>query len=103
MVQQLEAVPLSIGRRALPPGVVDGVGLGEDDLGDGHEGIALLEQIFDDAGQGLRGVLGGVVEQDDGAGADLGGDPLGDLPGGQVLPVEAITTSYKGKSLGRKG
>lgn len=61
--------------------MVDGVGLGEDDLGDWDEGIAVLEQALDNARQGLRGVFGGVVEQDDGTGTDLGGHPLGDLTG----------------------
>ena len=79
---------------ALAPGVVDGVilpaGSGEDQFRDGDEGIALLEEGLDDGGQGLRGVEGGVVEQDDGAGLDLGGHPLDDLSGGQVLPVQAV-------------
>ena len=42
---------------------------------------------------------GGVVEQDDGAGLDLGGHPLDDLSGGQVLPVQAVTECNKGKFL----
>ena len=53
-------------RRALPPGVVDGVLPGEDDLGDRDKGVALLEQSLDDSRQGLRGMEGGVVEQDNG-------------------------------------
>ena len=52
--------------RTLPPGVVDGVFPGEDDLRDGHKGVPLLEQGLNDGGQGLRGVQGGVVEQNDG-------------------------------------
>ena len=53
-------------RRTLPPGVVNGVLPGEDDLRDGHKGVPLLEQGLNDGGQGLRGVQGGVVEQNDG-------------------------------------
>ena len=74
--------------------VVDGVllaaGPRQDELGDGHKGIALLQKSLDDAGQGLRGVEGGVVEQDDGARLDLGGDAPGNLAGGEVLPVQAV-------------
>lgn len=76
--------------RTLPPGVVDGILPGENDLGDGHEGIALLEEGLEDSGQGLRRMEGGVVEQDDGARLNLGGHPLDNLPGGQVLPVQAV-------------
>ena len=77
--------------------MVDGVLPREEDLGDGHEGIPLLEEGLDDGGQSLRGVLGGVVEQDDGPRLDLGGHPPGDLPGLQVLPVQAVTKCNKGK------
>ena len=68
-------------RGALAAGVVDGVLPGEEDLGDGDEGVALLEKGLDDSGQGLGGVEGGVVEQDDGAGLNLAGHPLGDQIG----------------------
>ena len=62
--------------------MVNGVITGQDDLGDGDEGISLLKQGLDDGGQGLRSVERGVVEQDDGARLDLGGHPPGNLPGG---------------------
>lgn len=42
--------------------MVDGIGLGEDDLGDGDEGVAVLEEGLQDGGEGLGGVLGRVVE-----------------------------------------
>ena len=83
--------------RALPAGVVDGVLPGEDDLRDGDKGVALLEKSLDDGGQGLGGVKGGVVKQDDGPRLHLGGHPPGDLPGLQVLPVQAVTECNKGK------
>ena len=41
--------------------MVNGIVPGEDDLRDGDEGIALLEQGPNDAGEGLRRVKGGVV------------------------------------------
>ena len=67
--------------------MVDGVISGENDLGDGDEGIALLQQALDNTGQSFGCVLGSVMKQDDGAGADLGGDSFGDVGCGQVLPV----------------
>lgn len=72
-------------------GVVRAAFPGQYELRDGHEGVALLKKGLQDAGEGLGGVLGGVVEQDDGAGLDLAGDPLGDVGGGEVLPVQGVT------------
>ena len=77
---------------ALAAGVVDGIVSGEDELRHGHECIALLQQTLDDTRQSLGGVLGGVVEQHDGAGADLGCDPFGDVGGRKVLPVQTVPT-----------
>ncbi len=74
----------------LPSCVVDGVGLGEDDLGDGDEGIAVLQELFDDAGQGLGGVEGRVVEEHDGPRLHLGGHPLSNLTGGEALPIQTV-------------
>lgn len=77
-------------------GVVDGEILaadaGVDELGDGEDGVALTDEVLQDAGQGLRGVLGSVVEQDDGPRLDLGGDPLDDLGSGEVFPVQGVPT-----------
>ena len=75
--------------------MVNGIVPGEDDLRDGDEGIALLEQGLNDAGEGLRRVKGGVVKQDNGPGLYLGGHPLGNFSGGQVLPVQAVTFPYR--------
>lgn len=83
--------------------MVDGVLPGQDQLGDGHEGISFLQQTFDDAGQGLGGVLGGVVKQHDGTGTDFASDPLGDVGGGQVFPVQTVPTGSGWKVLGDKG
>ena len=60
-------------------------------------GILSGEDNLDDGGQGLRGVQGGVVKQDNGAGLDLGGHPPDNLPGLQVLPVQAVTECNIGK------
>ena len=70
--------------------MVDGIFLGEDQLGDGHKGVALLGQLLQDAGQGLGGVKGRVVEENDGPGAHLAHHPLLDLGGGDLLPVQTI-------------
>lgn len=80
-------------------GVVGVVCAGEDQLRDGDEGVPLLEQGLQDAGQGLRRVDGRVVEQDNGAGLHLGGDPLGDLRRGELLPVQAVTVPHSFKPL----
>ena len=84
-------------RRVLAAGMVDGiiriVGPGEKELGHGEQVVALLQEGLDDAGQRLRSVEGGVVKEDDGPGLDLGGDPLGDLAGRELLPVCLLYTS----------
>ena len=92
--------------RALAAGVVDGVVgtalAGEDQLTDGNDIVALLDQILQDPGQGLRGVEGGVVEEDDGTGADFGGHPVGDGGGIVVLPVQAVPAGNGCKGVGGK-
>lgn len=55
---------------------------GENDLGDGNEGVALLKQRLNNGRQGFRGMQGGVVKQNDGPRLDLGGHSLGNLSGG---------------------
>ena len=76
--------------RTLPPGVVDGVFPIQDHLGNGHKSVTLLNEGSQDGRQGLRRVLGRIMEQNDGAGLDLCCDPLGDLLGGDLLPVQAV-------------
>ena len=49
---------------ALSAAVVDHIIPGEKDLGDGDNFVAVGDQALDDAGQRFRGILGGVVEQD---------------------------------------
>ena len=58
-------------RRKLSAGVVDGAGRGEDELGDGEDGVAVVDEAGEDSGQRLRCVEGGVVEQHDAAGCTL--------------------------------
>lgn len=75
----------------------------QDELAHGDDLVPFLEEIFQDGGEGLRGVEGGVVEEDDGAGADLGGHPLGDGGRVVVLPVQAVPTGSGCKAPERKG
>lgn len=75
---------------ALTAGVVDGIFPGQNELGDGHKGIALLGQLLQNGGQRLGGVEGRIVKEHDGPRAHLAGYPLGDLFGGDLLPVQAI-------------
>ena len=89
--------------RDLLSGMVDGivaaVGSRQDDLRDRNKCVALLEQLFKNAGQGFRGVEGGVVKEHDGSRLDLGSDPLYDLRRRKVLPVQAVTFPYRFKLL----
>ena len=87
----------------LTAGVVDGVLPGVDQLGDGDDGEAVLDQLFQDPGQSLRGMEGGVVEQDDAARLHLGGDAAVNGVGVVVLPVQTVRVPNKGKSLWHKG
>lgn len=52
-------------------GIVRVIRAGEKDLGDGDKGIALLQQSFNNTGQGLRGVERGIVEEHNRAGCTL--------------------------------
>jgi len=72
-------------RRTLFPGVVDDV-VGaqftvQKNLRNGDKGITLLQQGFNQPGQGFRGMFCGVVEENDGAGLDFGGHSFGDFRG----------------------
>lgn len=58
--------------------MVDSVGLGEDELADGHHGVAVVDETGEDGGQGLRRVQRGVVEQNDAALPHPAGHPLAD-------------------------
>lgn len=90
-------------RRELPTGVVDGVGLGQDQLGDGHHSVAIVDEAGEDGGQRLRRVQRGVVEQHDAAGLDLGGHALADGVRVVVLPIQRVPIGKDLKPLSRKG
>ena len=83
--------------RTLPSGMVNGIFPVQKDLRNGEERVAILEQFFQDAGQGLRRVFGGVVEQDDGAGLNLFGDTLGNLRSREAFPVQTVHVPYRFK------
>ena len=84
--------------------MVDGVLAGEEDLGDGHKGVPLLDELLENGRQGLRGVKGRVVEEHNGARLNLACHPLDNLPGRQVLPVQAVPPGSGFKSsLGARG
>ena len=86
----------------LPAGVVDGVFPLQDELGDGYQVIAVLDQRLEDAGQSLWGVEGGIVEQADGPALYPLRYPLGDFACRDVLPVQTVPAGKGFKSLGHK-
>jgi len=90
-------------RRELPAGVVDGVGLWQDQPGDGHHSVAIVDEAGEDGGQRLRRVQRGVVEQHDAAGLDLGGHALADGVRVVVLPIQRVPIGNDLKLLRRKG
>ena len=89
--------------RTLAAGVVDGV-VGaafsrQDQLTDGHDVIALLDQILQNGGQGFRGVKGCIVEEDDGPRPHPGGYPIGDGGRVVVLPVQTVPAGIGCKAI----
>lgn len=90
-------------RRELPAGVVDGVGLGQDQPGDGHHSVAIVDEAGEDGGQRLRCVQRSVVEQHDAARLDLGGHALADGVRVVVLPIQRVPIGKDLKPLRRKG
>ena len=89
---------------ALPSGMVDvRFFVRQQELGDRHDLIALAEQVVEDIRQRLRRVLARVVKENDGAVCHLPRHALGDLTGGDALPVERITIPYSSKPLRRSG
>ena len=83
--------------------MVDGVGRVEDELGDGEDGVAVVDEVGEDSGQRLRRVESGVVEQHDAARLHLGGHPLADGVRVIILPVEGVPIGKDLKPLRRKG
>ena len=83
--------------------MVDGVGRVEDQLADGHHGVAIVDEAAEDGGEGLRRVQRGVVEQDDAAGLDLGCYAPAYRIRVVVLPVQGVPVGNDLKPLRRKG
>lgn len=76
--------------------IVCAAGPGQDQLADGDHVIALPEEVVQNARQGLRGVQGGVVEEDDGPRPHVGRHPLGDGRRVILLPVQAVHVPLDG-------
>ena len=89
--------------RELPPGVVDGVGRIEDQLADGHHGVAVVDKTAEDGGQRLRRVQRGIVEQHDAPRLHFGCHPLAYRLRVVVLPVQGVPIGNDLKPLRRKG
>lgn len=89
--------------RELPPGVVDGVGRIEDQLADGHNGVAVVDKTAEDGGQRLRRVQRGIVKQHDAPRLHLGRHPLAYRLRVVVLPVQGVPIGKGLKPLRRKG
>ena len=90
-------------RRELPAGVVDGVGRIEDQLADGHNGVAVVDKTAEDGGQRLRRVECGIVEQHDAPRLHLGCYAPAYRIRVVVLPVQGVPIGNDLKSLRRNG
>ena len=75
--------------------MIDGVFAVEDQLRDGDDGIAVLDERFQDRGQGLGCVQRGVVEQNDAAVGHLACDALVDRRGVVVFPIQTVPTGNR--------
>ena len=83
--------------------MVDGVVSRQDQLADGHHGVAVVDEILQNTGQRLRRVKRRVVEQHDASRLHLGRHPLIDGVGIVVLPVQGVPIGKDLKPLRRKG
>ena len=83
--------------------MIDGIGLGEDELADGYHSVAVIDEAGENGGQGLRRVQGGVVEQHDAALLHPAGHPLADGVRVIVFPVQRVPIGNDLKLLRRKG
>lgn len=79
------------GHGMLHPGAVQQIVPVKEQLGELHEAKALVLQDGDDIGQGLHGVRRAVVKEEDAAAFGAADHPLGDLFGGEALPVQGVT------------
>lgn len=83
--------------------MVNGVGGLQDQLGDGNDGVAVVDEVTENGGEGLRRVERGVVEQHDAPRLYPGGHPLADGLCVVVLPVQGVPIGNDLKPLRRKG
>lgn len=85
---------------ALPAGMVHLIVPLQQDLRHRHDPEAVLQQILDHIRQGLRRVLGRVVEQHDIPALNAARHPLRNLRRAQVLPVQTVPdgNGFKGKN-----
>ena len=83
--------------------MVDGVVPRQDQLADGHHGVAVVDEVFQDPRQRLRRVQRRIVKQHDAPRLHLGCHPLIDGIGIVVLPVEGVPIGNDLKPLCRKG
>lgn len=90
-------------RGELPACVVDGVGCFEDQLGDRHNGVAVVDEAGENGRQCLWRVQRGVVEQDNAPRLHPGRHPLAYRVRVIVLPVEGVPIGKDLKPLRRKG
>lgn len=79
--------------------MVDGVGLGKNELADGDHGVAIVDKAGKDGGQRLRRVQGGVVEQHNAALLHPAGHPLADGVGIILLILHFATIVCLGLNL----
>ena len=80
---------------ALSAGAVDQAVAVQQNFGDGYNTITVGKQGFQNAGQGLGRVLGGIVEKDDASGLNPVQHPTCDLIGRDSFPVETIPACNK--------
>ena len=89
---------------ALPSGMVDvRLFVRQQDLGDWKDILEHAKQVVEAIRQCIRRVLALVVEEHDGAVRHLPRHALGDLTGGDALPVERFHTASALQTLRRKG
>ena len=83
--------------------MVDGVGRGQNELGDGEDGVAVVDEAGEDSGQRLRRVQRGIVEQHDAPRLQVLRHPLENSLGVVVLPVQGVPIGNDLKPLRRNG
>lgn len=75
----------------------------QNQLRNGEDGVTFFDKIFQNGGQGLRGVEGGIVEQHDAPRSDSCGDSGVDGVGIIVFPIQTVPKRNRVKTLCRKG